>query len=182
MSSFYLVIKAFFRRYFLVAIPHFDLYFTIAYGVIIAGLAYLSLSGTLNKFILYFKCAIFILSAFYMSALLGIIYVIYQDGLNPQMQMYSTYNDKWFVCYDEQGNEIRQFDPVFVCLIIILASLLAPIVFRPVDFVKNIGRYMLGMIMYICMLPLYTTILPIYSICNSHHISWGNRPGTAQYQ
>ena len=82
-------------------IPHFDLYFTIAYGVIIATLAYLSLSGTLlNKFILYFKCAIFILSAFYMSALLGIIYVIYQYGLNPQMQMYSTYNDKWFVCYD----------------------------------------------------------------------------------
>ena len=38
------------------------------------------------------------------------------------------------------------------------------------------------MIMYICMLPIYTTILPIYAICNSHDISWGNQPMVAHYQ
>ena len=96
--------------------------------------------------------------------------------------MWSNLNDEWFPCYDAQGNEIRQYDTVFICLIVILSSLLAPIVFGPVDFVKNIVRYLLGMIMYICMLPLYTTILPIYSICNTHQISWGNRPKVAQYQ
>ena len=62
---------------------HFDTYFTIIYGIILCLLTILSLSGLINKTILFFKIAAFILSAIFMTAIVGFSYVVYQNGLRP---------------------------------------------------------------------------------------------------
>lgn len=55
-----------------------------------------------------------------------------------------------------------------------------PFILRPYDFLRNILRYTVGMLTYLFMLPTFTNIMSIYSMCNLHDISWGNRPETSQ--
>ena len=57
-----------------------------------------------------------------------------------------------------------------------LSIYLVPIVLRPLDFIFNFKQYAMGMIAYFLMLPVYTNLMQIYSMCNLHDLSWGNRP------
>ena len=57
-----------------------------------------------------------------------------------------------------------------------LSIYLVPIVLRPLDFIFNFKQYAMGMIVYFLMLPVYTNLMQIYSMCNLHDLSWGNRP------
>ena len=54
-----------------------------------------------------------------------------------------------------------------------------PMVLRPIDFIMNFRGYVIGMFTYIFMLPTFINIMTIYSMCNLHDISWGNRPSVA---
>lgn len=123
----------------------------------------------------YVKCVICILSMLCISAILGFSYVIYKSGFKAQMKMYSSQNDQWYDCYDQEGNLLRNYDILFLSLSVILCSLIAPLLLRPLDFLQNPGRYLFGLVMYICMLPVYVAVIPIYSICNTHDISRGTR-------
>jgi cellulose synthase/poly-beta-1,6-N-acetylglucosamine synthase-like glycosyltransferase len=51
-----------------------------------------------------------------------------------------------------------------------------PFLFRPIDFIQNFRSYTLGFITYFLLLPMFLEVFPIYSICNLHDVSWGNRP------
>jgi len=54
-----------------------------------------------------------------------------------------------------------------------------PMVVRPFDFLQNFGKYVAGMLTYLAMLPTFISVMSIYSMCNLHDISWGNRPAAA---
>ena len=51
-----------------------------------------------------------------------------------------------------------------------------PIILRPIDFIQNFSGYIIGMLIYILMLPTFINIMQIYSMSNLHDVSWGNRP------
>ena len=59
-----------------------------------------------------------------------------------------------------------------------LTIYLVPMLFRPIDFLENFSGYMLGLLTYLVMIPLFTNIFSIYAMSNLHDISWGNRPAT----
>ena len=56
---------------------------------------------------------------------------------------------------------------------------MVPIFMRPMDFLFHMKGYLIGMFTYIFMLPTFINIMAIYSMCNLHDISWGNRPSAA---
>ena len=60
-----------------------------------------------------------------------------------------------------------------------LCIYLIPILFRPIDFLENFKGYMIGLIAYLVMIPLFANIFSIYAMSNLHDISWGNRPSEA---
>jgi len=53
---------------------------------------------------------------------------------------------------------------------------LIPVILRFGDFFFNPGKYICGFMSYMVLLPMYTNLMQIYSICNLHDLSWGNRP------
>ena len=57
---------------------------------------------------------------------------------------------------------------------------LIPILLRPIDFVQNIAKYIFGMLSYIFLMPTYSNVIQLYSMCNLHDVSWGNRPAQGQ--
>ena len=54
-----------------------------------------------------------------------------------------------------------------------------PMILRPLDFVFNAQQYLLGLLSYIILLPVFTNVMMVYSMCNLHDISWGNRPSVS---
>ena len=51
-----------------------------------------------------------------------------------------------------------------------------PMLLRPMDFINNVRGYVVGMLTYVIMLPLFINIMQMYAMSNLHDISWGNRP------
>jgi len=51
-----------------------------------------------------------------------------------------------------------------------------PMILRPIDFLFNPFRYIVGLISYFMMMPMFLNVFTIYAICNLHDVSWGNRP------
>jgi hypothetical protein len=62
---------------------------------------------------------------------------------------------------------------------IMLSVYLLPIALRPLDFLFNAPRYLIGLVSYIILLPCFINIMQVYSMCNLHDISWGNRPSAS---
>ena len=60
-----------------------------------------------------------------------------------------------------------------------LSVYLLPILLRPLDFLYNAPHYIIGLISYIVLLPCFINIMQVYSMCNLHDISWGNRPSAS---
>lgn len=53
---------------------------------------------------------------------------------------------------------------------------LVPFILRPIDFIHNFKVYIIGLVSYIFLIPTFVNIMTIYSMCNLHDVSWGNRP------
>jgi len=47
---------------------------------------------------------------------------------------------------------------------------------RPIDFLFNAHRYLVGLASYLLLLPTFVNVMQVYSMSNLHDISWGNRP------
>lgn len=58
-------------------------------------------------------------------------------------------------------------------------TFILPFIMRPMDALFHLKGYLIGMFTYIFMLPTFINIMSIYSMCNLHDVSWGNRPSAA---
>ena len=59
---------------------------------------------------------------------------------------------------------------------IAMTMFILPMFMRPFDFLANMKKYVVGFVSYMLMMPIFTNIFQIYSMCNLHDVSWGNRP------
>ena len=57
-----------------------------------------------------------------------------------------------------------------------LSIYVLPMVMRPLDFLSNISKYLMGFLSYMIMQAIFTNVFQIYAMCNLHDVSWGNRP------
>ena len=57
-----------------------------------------------------------------------------------------------------------------------LSVFVVPIVSRPIDFLSNAGKYIVGLISYLLLMPMFTNVFQLYAMTNLHYVSWGNRP------
>ena len=60
-----------------------------------------------------------------------------------------------------------------------LSIYVVPMIMRPVDFLGNMGGYLVGLLSYILLIPMFVNVFSIYSFSNLHDVSWGNRPTTS---
>ena len=71
------------------------------------------------------------------------------------------------------------FSPLVLAGVIMLSVYLVPMIIRPIDFLSNFRGYVIGLIAYLCLIPMFTNVFQIYAMSNLHDISWGNRPTTS---
>ena len=62
---------------------------------------------------------------------------------------------------------------------VMLTVYVIPMLMRPKDFLYNFRGYFVGLITYLCLLPMFVNIMQVYGFCNLHDLSWGNRPTAA---
>ncbi len=83
------------------------------------------------------------------------------------------------ICIYEPDPEGRTyFSPLTMAGFVMTSIFLMPFILRPIDFMQNFKNYVFGFIAFLIMMPYYANIMFIYSICNLHDVSWGNRPAT----
>ena len=105
-----------------------------------------------------------------LSSIVGICYFLIETGFYPPELEYNASSDTW----EQTG--YAYFSWLTLAGIIMLGVYLLPFVLRPIDFVTNFGKYLLGLIAYLFLLPMFTNVFQIYAMCNLHDVSWGNRP------
>lgn len=102
------------------------------------------------------------------------------------MQIYDNDAKAWYPCFDSPEGTINSepkpivnFHYLLISTFIMLAVYLTPMLIRPVDFILNFHKYMIGLFTYFFMMPVFITCMTVYSMANLHDISWGNRPAAA---
>jgi chitin synthase len=109
--------------------------------------------------------------------LLAVLFGIMLTGLFAFMAYFLATLDCWGPDMFTDKSKLSLFI-MFVSGCIILSSYFIPILFRPLDFLFNFPHYVIGLMAYIFLTPTYSIVFGIYSFCNLHDISWGNRPAT----
>ena len=105
-------------------------------------------------------------------SIFGMVYYLAASTLWPQEKRYSTGDKEWYPTGE------RHFSYLVLAGAIMLSVYLVPIVMRPLDFLSNMGGYLVGLLSYILLIPVFINVFSIYAFSNLHDVSWGNRPTT----
>ena len=203
LGSFYIGIKIFFTNLAkelqvsnIVANSElFAMIFTIFYAVMLVSIILCSLCIQVNKTITLFKFINIIFSLITLSSLVGVGFMVVKNGFF-YIEATPTQVEKDVTRQVEQCDKHGKCQMVWVTTreivtelvdkeyfskltlfgLLVLASYIMPFVLRPIDFLKNAHHYVIGLICYILLLPFFSNIMQIYSMCNLHDVSWGNRP------
>ena len=132
----------------------------------------LSLSVPLDRAKTCFYIVITIFGIMTLLSIVGMTFYLSASGLFPHRYTRAPDGFGW-----EQQPDTH-FSYLVLGGIIMLCVYLVPIVMRPIDFLRNFRGYILGLISYLCLIPMFTNVFSIYAMSNLHDISWGNRPTT----
>lgn len=162
-------------------------WFGVLYGTCIVFIFIVSLAGPIDRAMFYFKASSVFFSLATLSTILGIAALEISTGLHPQMQIYDTGAKAWYPCFEgpEHMNPdgspvpITHFHVLLISTFVMLSVYATPMLIRPIDFLFNFWKYLIGFVTYLFMMPVFITCMNIYSMCNLHDISWGNRPAVA---
>jgi len=105
-------------------------------------------------------------------SIVGMIFYLVSAGFYPEHLKF----DEASYMYVKQGD--HHFSWLVLAGVIMLLIYLVPFLLRPIDFLENFKGYTVGLISYLLLIPMFANIFTIYSMCNLHDISWGNRPTT----
>jgi hypothetical protein len=142
-----------------------------------------SLGGPLDKAMFYFYLFSTIFSVLTICSLIGIVASLAATGINPlekdcrPVSPLPGADCEW---HELHGDSHRHISYLTVSGIIMSCVFFIPMFMRPMDFLFHMKGYVIGMLTYVLMLPTFINIMAIYSMCNLHDISWGNRPSAAQ--
>ena len=103
-------------------------------------------------------------------SIVGMIFYLAAAGFYPEHLKKIDY------VWTPQGD--YNFSWLVLAGVIMLLIYLVPMILRPIDFLSNFKGYIVGLLTYLMLIPMFTNIFSIYSMANLHDISWGNRPAT----
>ena len=130
----------------------------------------ISLTTPVDRGVNYFKFLMVAFGLLLITTMTGIVFYLVKNTIWPEMKIYDSDNKVWV------GTGIHTFSVLLLCGAIMMGVYLIPMILRPLDFLSNFRLYMVGLFSYIFMMPTFINVMAIYSMCNLHDISWGNRP------
>lgn len=136
----------------------------------------ISLTTPVDKGVSYFKFLMVAFGLLLVTTMTGIIVYLVSTTMFPEEKEYNIDTKKWV------GTGKHNFSVLVLTGTIMMSVYLLPMILRPLDFLKNFRLYMIGVLSYIFMMPTFINVMAIYSMCNLHDISWGNRPANVNGQ
>lgn len=159
----------------------FSQLFDIMYIGLIFMTIVLSLTIPVERGIVYFNFLMVLFGLLMTVSFIATIMFLAGQSLFPEVMVYNaSMYPAWKPQLDDHGNPVTYFSWLVLCGIIMMVVYLIPIILRPVDFLQNVRSYIIGLLTYLFMMPTFINVMSIYSMCNLHDISWGNRPSTGQ--
>ena len=154
-----------------------QLFFGFYIGLIFVA-SFVSVALLIENAMGYFRTVAVAFGILANLAIIGIIIFLANRGLFPEDKVHVKV---WQV---ENGSFTLDLVPTgetyfsWLCLagILMLSIYCMPILMRPLDFLANFKTYIASFFCYMMMMPVFNNILQIYSMCNLHDVSWGNRP------
>ena len=108
-----------------------------------------------------------------MSCILGMAFFLSESGLYPEEKKFNKAKWVW------EGTGEHHFSWLVLSGIIMLCIYLVPFIMRPLDVLLNFRGYVIGLVAYLLLIPMYSNVFQIYGMSNLHDISWGNRPSVS---
>lgn len=139
---------------------------------------FVSISMPLDRAMYYFKPISIIMGILQTVSLVGVASFLAIRGVHPPVLIRECPDpDSDNNCvYVEDPSGATYFSVLTVAGSLMFTIYFVPFVLRPLDFLYNFHRYVIGLLCYLLMMPYYANIFLLYSICNLHDVSWGNRP------
>jgi cellulose synthase/poly-beta-1,6-N-acetylglucosamine synthase-like glycosyltransferase len=146
---------------------------------------FVSIALPIDRAMPYFHFVCVVMSILVLFSLAGICYYLsVQTFYTPAYVENTNPNTKDTYPYVEANPPYDYFNVLTLAGVIMLVVYILPFLMRPLDFLKNAKKYIVGFISYMLLMPMFTNIFQVYAMCNLHDISWGNRPtstGTETY-
>jgi len=105
-------------------------------------------------------------------SIFGMIFYLQASGFFPPEKKYNADTKSWI------PQSEHHFSYLVLAGVIMLSVYMVPFILRPIDFLSNMGGYVVGLFSYILLIPMFINVFSIYSYSNLHDVSWGNRPTT----
>ena len=150
--------------------------FSFGYITLLVGTLFFSIYIPINKAVWYFRIIATVFSTFTIFSLIGIASFLANQGFYPTQKEYDLKHKEWHDVKDIHGKPIKHFSILTLSGVIMLCVYFLPMMLRPIDFLKNVDKYILGLISYLFLLPTFINVMQVYSMSNLHDVSWGNRP------
>ena len=144
--------------------------FVYTYIMLLAMCLIISLALPLDRAKPCFIISLTIFGVITITAIVGMCFYLAAAGFYPEHLIRNP--DTWV--WEGQGD--HHFSWLVLAGVIMLAVYTIPFILRPIDFLDNFKGYMVGLIAYLVLIPMFTNIFSIYAMSNLHDISWGNRP------
>ena len=144
--------------------------FVYTYIMLLAMCLIISLALPLDRAKPCFIISLTIFGVITITAIIGMCFYLAAAGFYPEHLIRDP--DTWV--WEGQGD--HHFSWLVLAGVIMLAVYTIPFILRPIDFLDNFKGYMVGLIAYLVLIPMFTNIFSIYAMSNLHDISWGNRP------
>lgn len=152
----------------------FPVIFPIFYLSVLAYTIMLSVGAPLEKVIGYYGFVSVIFSSLGIFSIINAIIKSFNTSYFIPDQTWDAAHNKYV---DVPGSTHLSIMAIIGPLL--LSAFALPFILRPLDFLQNFRKYIVGLICYIALLPVFSSVLQIYAMSNLHDVSWGNRPAAA---
>ena len=154
--------------------------FVYIYIMLLAMCIILSLALPLDRAKPCFVIAVVMFGLLTIMAIVGMTFYLAAASFYPPHLVFDPSAWTWDRVCVSHDPCVAEFNFSWLVLagVVMLAIYTVPFVLRPIDFLENFKGYILGLLAYLVLIPMFTTVFTIYSMANLHDISWGNRPTT----
>jgi len=127
----------------------------VVYGIylfIIFISLFMSMSVPIEKAMPYFRCMGLLFSLFSLITIGGIVIYLTESGFISEIMIWDYQIEEY------QGTGEYGLNVLALTGSIMLSVFIIPIVSRPIDFLSNAGKYIIGLISYIVLMPMFTNV------------------------
>jgi hypothetical protein len=87
-----------------------------------------------------------------LSCIFGMCFYLASSGFFPEEKTFDKDTWQW------NGDGVYYFSPLVLAGVIMLSVYMVPMIIRPIDFLSNFRGYVIGLLAYLMLIPMFTNV------------------------